>query len=40
MTEYTPKQEQLAQYAKALSNPARIAIMQFWQNVLNVILAI
>lgn len=29
MTEYTPKQEQLAQYAKALSNPARIAIMQF-----------
>ncbi len=29
MAEYTPKQEQLAAFAKALSNPARIAIMQF-----------
>lgn len=29
MAEYTLKQEHLAQYAKALSNPARIAIMQF-----------
>lgn len=29
MAEYTLKQEQLAQYAKALSHPARIAILQF-----------
>lgn len=29
MADYTLKQEQLAQYAKALSNPARIAILQF-----------
>ena len=27
--EYTYKQERLARYAKALSNPARIAIMEF-----------
>lgn len=27
--EYTYKQERLARYAKALGNPARIAIMEF-----------
>ena len=30
---YTPKQEQLAMYAKALAHPARVAIMDYLQKI-------
>jgi hypothetical protein len=36
---YTEQQEKLAKFAKALGHPARIAILDFWLNVILVSLA-